>query len=82
MADVDEVEISLGAEINPRVWLKGTGSKGREAGNCLVEQQKGKTMREQLAISVWPSALMKDTKARFVASEGFGRRQTSKGVVS
>ena len=37
MADVDEVGMSLGAEISPRVGLEGTGSKGREAENCLVE---------------------------------------------
>ena len=37
MADVDEVRMSLGAEISPRVGLEGTGSKGREAENCLVE---------------------------------------------
>ena len=62
MADVDEVGMSLGAENSPRVGLEGTGSKRREAENCPVEQQKAKTMREQLAVasqhSVCPSVLM------------------------
>ena len=42
MADVDEVGMSLGAEISPRVGLKGTGSKGREAEIALLNNRKQK----------------------------------------
>ena len=42
MADVDEVGMSLGAEISPRVGLKGTGSKGREAEIALLNNRKEK----------------------------------------
>ena len=42
MADVDEVGMSLGAEISPRVGLEGTGSKGREAEElpCRIAESK------------------------------------------
>ena len=42
MADVDEVGMSLGAEISPREGLEGTGSKGREAEIALLNNRKQK----------------------------------------